>query len=175
MKLPQRPWHCSRRSLRRCIVSRVRRLVEKGDMWPRRPVFHLFCRCSPMLRISLLSWVVASGASIASRCQAPPTGAGGMVGVEVRSLPRPCRQLCGTAFSGSRQLAQSSKPAFVPGGRCWLELWGFLRPSRVGQVRCVTRLSRRKLGPPPPRPLAGHVLALHGGVGFSFHIGLMAF
>jgi hypothetical protein len=56
-----------------------------------------------------------------------PIGAGGMVSAEVRSLPRPCRQLLGTALHGNLPRARSSKLASRPAGRCSLELWGFTR------------------------------------------------
>ena len=82
-----------------------------------------------------------------------------MVGVEVRILPRPCRQLCGTAFCGSRQCAQSSKPAPVVIGRCWLELWGFSRPSGAGAHGKRTIASGNASSCHPPRPAACHVLA----------------
>ena len=44
--------------------------------------------------------------------------------VEVRSLPRPYRQLWGIASLGSQWPIRSSKAALVPDGRCSLQLWG---------------------------------------------------
>ena len=134
-------------------------------------MFHPFSRCDPTPRTSPPSLVVACGASIASRCQAPPIGAGGMVGAEVRNFPRPCRQLYGTAFSGSRQRAQSSKLAPALGGRCSLELWGFSRASGwLGGPGKRSRASGTASSGHPTRPLASHVLAAQGVCVFEVHL-----